>query len=167
MATVVFLSCTKSKLDKRAPAQELYSPSPTFKKTLDYGNQIKPDKMFILSAKHHLVPLEKELDPYDLTLKEMKKDEKDAWGEEVMKQMKEKGINVEKDKMIFLVGAEYMKPITKLLPDNAQVEVPMQGLRMGERMKWLNSKIKKVTEVIKRIKTLVYESFKRKTRRVN
>ena len=167
MATVVFLSCTKSKLEQKAPAQELYSPSPTFKKTLDYGNQLQPDKMFILSAKHHLVPLEKELEPYDLTLKEMKKDEKDAWGDEVMKQMEDKGIDVENDTLIFLVGAEYMKPITKLLPESAKVEIPMQGLRMGERMKWLNDKIEKVTEAIKRIKRLIYETFKRKTRRIN
>ncbi len=62
MAKIVILSCTKSKTDHRAPAQELYSASPMFKKTLEYGKSLEPDKMFILSAKHHLVPLNKELD---------------------------------------------------------------------------------------------------------
>jgi len=75
MAKIVLLSCTKSKLDKPAQAQELYSASPMFQKTLEYGKELKPDKMFILSAKHHLVPLTKVLEPYDKTLKEMPKDE--------------------------------------------------------------------------------------------
>ena len=77
MAKVVLLSCTKSKTKHAAPAQELYSASPMFQKTLEYGKSLKPDKMFILSAKHHLVPLTKKLEPYDKTLKEMPKDEKE------------------------------------------------------------------------------------------
>ena len=76
MSRIVLLSCTKSKLDKKAPAYQLYSPSPMFQKTLEYGKSLKPDKMFILSAKYHLVPMNKELEPYDLTLKTMKSDEK-------------------------------------------------------------------------------------------
>ena len=101
MAKIVLLSCTKSKLDHRAPAQELYSASPMFKKTLEYGKSLQPDKMFILSAKHHLVPLNKELDPYDKTLKEMPADEKEKWGDETVKQMKSHGLNLNKDKFIF------------------------------------------------------------------
>jgi flagellar biosynthesis GTPase FlhF len=53
-----------------------------FRKTLEYGKRLKPDKMFILSAKHHLVPLDQKLEPYDLTLKDMKADEKAADQEE-------------------------------------------------------------------------------------
>jgi hypothetical protein len=49
--------------------------------------------MYILSAKHHLVPLTKELAPYDMTLKDMKKDEKEKWGQVVVDQMKQAGIN--------------------------------------------------------------------------
>ena len=49
MAKIVLLSCTKSKLDKRSKAKDLYSASPMFKKTLEYGEGLNPDKMFILS----------------------------------------------------------------------------------------------------------------------
>lgn len=84
MARIVLLSCTKSKLDKPSEAQDLYSASPMFRKTLEYGKSLKPDKMFILSAKYHFTPLTKMLEPYDLTLKEMKKDEKEAWGEKTI-----------------------------------------------------------------------------------
>ena len=160
MAKVVLLSYTKSKLDHTAPAQELYSASPMFQKTLEYGKSLKPDKMFILSAKHHLVPLTKELAPYDKTLKEMPKDEKEKWGEETIKQMKSHGINVDKDRFIFLTGSEYMKPLTKYIPED-NIEKPMDGRRMGERLQWLNSQIKKIKEVVSKFKKLIYEAFKK------
>lgn len=158
MAIIVLLSCTKSKLNKPSQAQDLYSASPMFQKTLEYGKSLKPDKMYILSAKHHLVPLTKVLAPYDKTLKEMPKDEKEAWGEKVQSQMKSIGINPEKDKFIFLTGSEYMKPLLKFIPEK-NVEKPMEGRRMGERLQWLNSQIKKLHEIAKHIKKLVYEYF--------
>jgi hypothetical protein len=158
MAAIVLLSCTKSKLNKPSQAQDLYSASPMFQKTLEYGKSLKPDKVYILSAKHHLVPLTKVLAPYDKTLKEMPKDEKEAWGEKVQSQMKAAGINPEKDKFIFLTGSEYMKPLLKFIPEK-NVEKPMEGRRMGERLQWLNSQIKKLHEITKHIKKLVYEYF--------
>jgi hypothetical protein len=160
MATIVLLSCSKSKLDHKAPAQELYSPSPTFQKTLAYGKSLKPDAMYILSAKHHLVPLDKELAPYDQTLKEMPKDQKEAWGEEVIKQMKAKNIDPAKTKFISLMGVEYMKPLLKYIPES-NIETPLEGKRMGERMQWLNSQISKLNEIFKKLKSLIYESIQR------
>ncbi len=154
MAKIVILSCTKSKTDHRAPAQELYSASPMFRKTLEYGKSLEPDKMFILSAKHHLVPLNKELDPYDKTLKEIPKDEKEKWGEETMKQMKSAGLDLNKDKFIFLTGGEYLKPFRNYI---ANLETPMEGRRLGERLKWLNSQISKLNEMFKRVKKIIHE----------
>jgi hypothetical protein len=163
MAKIVLLSYTKSKLSKPAPAQELYSASPMFQKTLEYGKALKPDKMYILSAKHHLVPLQKELAPYDKTLKEMPKDEKEKWGEETIKQMRSAGINPEKDQFIFLTGSEYMKPFSKYIPED-HIEKPMEGKRFGERLKWLNNQVNKIQEIINKIKTVIYENLKRATK---
>ena len=160
MSSIVILSCTKSKLDKPSKAQDLYSASPMFKKTLEYGKSLKPDKMYILSAKHFLVPLNKVLAPYDKTLKEMPKDEKDKWGEETIKQMKSAGINPEKDTFIFLTGSEYMKPFNQYIPDS-NIENPMGGKRFGERLKWLNSQVQKLTEAFKRLKNLIYEALQK------
>jgi len=157
MARIVLLSCTKSKLDHTAPAQELYSASPMFQKTLEYGKKLKPDKMFILSAKHHLVPLTKELAPYDKTLKEMPKDEKEKWGEETIKQMKSAGISPEKDKFIFLTGSEYLKPLAKYIPED-NMEKPMEGKRFGQRLKWLNSEL---SEILTKLKNIIYEVLKK------
>ncbi len=154
MAKIVLLSCTKSKLDKPSQAQDLYSASPMFKKTLEYGKSLKPDKMFILSAKHHLVPMTKVLEPYDKTLKEMPKDDKKAWAEETIKQMKSNKLNLENDQFIFLTGGEYMKPFKEYITN---IETPMEGKRMGERLQWLNSQISKITEAFKRIKQFIHE----------
>jgi len=154
MAKIVLLSCTKSKLDKPSQAQDLYSASPMFRKTLEYGKSLKPDKMFILSAKHHLVPMTKVLSPYDKTLKEMSSDEKKKWAEETIKQMKSHSLNLDKDQFIFLTGGEYMKPLKDYI---THIETPMEGKRMGERLQWLNSQIGKITEIFKRLKNLIHE----------
>ena len=156
MAKIVLLSCTKSKLDKPSQAQDLYSASPMFRKTLEYGKSLQPDKMFILSAKHHLVPLTKVLEPYDKTLKEMSSEEKKMWADEVIKQIKNQDLNLEKDQFIFLTGSEYMKPLISYITNT---ESPMDGKRMGERLQWLNSQINKLNEIFKHIKKIIYERF--------
>jgi hypothetical protein len=158
MAKIVLLSCTKSKLDHKAQAQELYSASPMFKKTLEYGKSLNPDKMYILSAKHHLVPLTKVLEPYDKTLKEMPRKEKEQWAEETLKQMKSHGLNLDKDEFIFLAGSEYIKPLKPYLKNS---QAPMEGKRLGERLKWLNSQISKLNEAFRKIKQFIYEHIGR------
>jgi hypothetical protein len=125
-----------------------------FRKTLEYGKSLKPDKMFILSAKHHLVPMTKVLEPYDKTLKEMPTDEKKIWADETIKQMKSHKLNLENDQFIFLTGGEYMKPFKEYITN---IETPMEGKRMGERLQWLNSQISKLNEIYKRLKNIIYE----------
>jgi|TARA_Y100000310_G_scaffold327866_1_gene394879 hypothetical protein len=159
MARIVLLSCTKSKLDKPSQAQDLYSPSPMFQKTKAYGETLKPDKTFILSAKYHLTPMEKELEPYNLTLKDFNKDEKQKWGETVVSQMKEKGIDPQKDTFIFLAGSEYIKPLKDHIPEE-NIENPMEGKRMGERLSWLNSQVENLKEVFRKLKKRIYEILK-------
>jgi hypothetical protein len=74
--------------------------------------------------------------------------------------MKSRGLNLEKDKFIFLAGNEYVKPLTKYIPEK-NIETPMGGKRFGERLKWLNSQLNKLQEVFKKIKTYIYETIKR------
>ena len=159
MSRIVLLSCTKAKLDKPSQAQDLYSPSPMFQKTKAYGKSLNPDKTYILSAKHHLVPLDKQLEPYDMTLKDMNKDEKEKWSQTVISQMKEKGINPESDTFIFLAGSAYIKPLEKHIPES-NIENPMEGKRMGERLSWLNSQIKTLKEMYIKLKKRIYEILK-------
>ena len=160
MAKIVLLSCTKSKLDKPAPAKDMYSPSPMFQKTKAYGETLKPDKMFILSAKYGLLPMDKQIEPYDLTLKTMKADEKSKWGDTVKQQMGQAGVNPQSDKFVFLTGSEYMIPLAEFIPEE-NVEKPMEGKRMGERLSWLNSQVQKLKEFIQNIKKTIYEIIRK------
>jgi hypothetical protein len=127
-----------------------------FQKTKAYGEALKPDKMFILSAKYGLLPMDKQIEPYDLTLKTMKKDEKDKWGAMVKQQMSKVGVNPQSDKFTFLTGSEYMKPLEEFIPEG-NIEKPMEGKRMGERLSWLNSQAQKLKEFIQHIKKTIYE----------
>lgn len=164
MSRVVLLSCTKSKTPTPAPAQELYSASPMFRKTLEYGKTLNPDKMFILSAKHNLVPLNKKLSPYDLTLKDFNKEEKEIWADKTYRQMLKAGLNPEKDTFIFLTGNDYSQPLMKYIPQSNIVN-PLEGKKFGQRLEWLNKQLSSLKEVFNKIKNLIHETLKRKTSR--
>jgi chaperonin cofactor prefoldin len=41
------------------------------------------------------------------------------------------------------------------------MEKPMEGKRFGERLKWLNSQVQKLSEAFKRLKNLIYEALKK------
>jgi hypothetical protein len=86
----------------------------------------------------------------------MKADEKAAWGEKVISQMKAKGINPEKDTFTFLTGSEYMKPLTGVMKN---VKTPLANKKFGERLKWLNSQL---GEAIKYIKNLIHEAISKR-----
>ena len=75
----IFLSCTKEKANKRCKACEMYAPSDLFSKCYEYAKTLNPDKMYILSAKHHLLPLSKVIDPYNETLNDAGVEERKQW----------------------------------------------------------------------------------------
>ena len=79
----VFLSCTKEKESKRCKAKEMYMPSSLFSKSYEYAQSLNPDKIYILSAKHHLLPLSREISPYNKTLNDAGVEERKEWAEEV------------------------------------------------------------------------------------
>ena len=49
-----------------------------------------------------------------------------------------------------------MKPFTKYIP-KSNLETPMSGKRMGERLQWLNSQINKLNELFNKVKNIIYE----------
>jgi hypothetical protein len=61
------ISCVKTKLDHTAKAKDLYI-SDLFRKNLAYAKKMKPDHIFILSAKYGLLGLDDRIAPYEKTL---------------------------------------------------------------------------------------------------
>lgn len=72
MSRIVLISCVSRKVGHKAKAKDLYK-GPLFTSSLAFGQSLKPDKIFILSALHHLLDLNKEIEPYNVTLSKIKK----------------------------------------------------------------------------------------------
>ena len=58
-----------------------------------------------------------------------------------------------------------MKPLSKYIPEE-NIEKPMEGKRFGERLSWLNSQVNKLSEIINKIKNIIYEEVKKAAGRV-
>lgn len=138
----IFLSCTKEKANKRCKAREMYMPSSLFSKSYEYAKTMNPDKMYILSAKHHLLPLSREITPYNKTLNDASVEERKEWAEEVLKQMKSVGIDFNA-KTYFFCGENYIEFLKEYFPNHKSMYA---GRGIGEIMHWLDNKLKKVKE---------------------
>jgi hypothetical protein len=136
MARVVFISCVSKKLSHRAKARDLYV-SPLFRMNLAYAESLKPDAIFVLSAKYGLLDLEQEIEPYDQTLNKMSERERRVWAERVAGQL-ETRVNTAKDEAIFLAGENYRR---YLLPRFAYAQAPLSGLSIGRQLQYLKRKL--------------------------
>jgi hypothetical protein len=136
MQRIVLITCVKKKRDRKCKAEDLYI-SPFFKKNIAYAKSLNPDKIFILSAKYGLLPLDKEIDTYDLTLNSFKKEELKRWADDTLQQLRLE-TNLDKDKFIFLAGDKYRK---YLLPKIKNHEIPFKGLGIGKQLQFLKNKI--------------------------
>lgn len=135
MVRIVLISCVSKKLQHKAKAKDLYI-SPLFKYSLKYAESIKPDNIFILSAKYGLLELEQEIEPYNITLNEMSSKEIEIWTKKVIEQLS-KVSDLKTDEFIFLAGIKYRK---YLLPHISEYNDPLKGLSMGRRLKFLKER---------------------------
>jgi hypothetical protein len=132
MKKIVLISCVSKKRPVKSKARDLYI-SPLFRKNLDYALKLKPDQIFILSAKYGLVSLDEEIEPYDLTLNTMSAKEIKAWSIRVLSDLAGHA-DLEQDQFIFLAGAKYRK---YLLCHLTHFEVPFEGLPIGKQLQQL------------------------------
>lgn len=138
----VFLSCTKEKRSSRCKAKEMYSASALFSKAYEYTQTLNPDKIYILSAKHHLLPLNKEINPYNQTLNDFSEEKRKEWAEEVLKQMKAANIDFNA-KTYFFCGENYIKHLKEHFSNYESV---FDKKQIGEILHYLDKKIGKVEE---------------------
>jgi len=135
MKTIALVSCVNKKRSHKVAARDLYI-SPLFLKTSAYALSIS-DRWFILSAKHGLVDPDEVIVPYNQTLTNMKVSTRRKWAKMVLSELKshlEDG-----DLVIFLAGKRYREfLITPLQSWGVLVKVPMEGLMIGQQLRWLN-----------------------------
>lgn len=144
--SVVLIGCTKNKAPlkrgKKVAAQELYSVSPLFTKSRRYAEALidegEADDWAILSAKFGLTPRRKKIPTYNETLVGAKIDTKRAWAKRVAKEiLKVYGDRVH---LIFLTSKDYAR-VVDYLPETVTYEEPLEGLGIGDRMRWLDGQI--------------------------
>ena len=123
-------------MNYKAKVKDLYV-STLFKYSLAYAGKLNSDKIYILSAKHGLLSLVKEIEPYNETLNDKKAHEIKEWAEKVITQISEIH-DLNKDMFIFLAGKKYRKDI---LPRVKNYKIPLKGLRIGEQLKFLKNKL--------------------------
>lgn len=136
MKTIILIGCVKKKRGFRTKAEDLYI-SPFFKKNLAYAKSLRPDLIFILSAKYGLVTLDQEIDTYDLTLKNFKKEELLKWSAATLQQL-QMLTDLNNGRFVFLAGDKYR---TYLIPRLKKYEIPFKGLGIGKQLKLLKTKV--------------------------
>ena len=141
MKTIVLISCSSEKESTATTAEQLYTSS-LFKKSLARAKKLNPDAIYILSGKHHLLPLDKVIEPYNQRVSH-KKDENEAWGAKVIEQLK-KVTDLQNDKFIIYAGKDHVTPIKSSLKN---VILPFDGVKgNGEMLQRLNQEEEKEWE---------------------
>lgn len=134
------VACSSRKLDRRAPARELYS-SPLFRKSLAYAEQ-RCERVYVLSAKFGLVELDQRIGKYDHRLG--CKTERAAWARRVAGALIDR--HGREAEYLVLAGADYARPLaTALLTYDGtareRILEPLNRMQVGQRLRWLNDEL--------------------------
>ena len=133
------VSCVSAKRSTRAKAKDLYV-SPLFVKARAYVEKMG-QPWFILSAQFGLVDPETVIPPYELTLNAMGVAARRAWASKVLGQLEPLLVDVQS--LVFLAGQRYREHLAPALRERAiAVTVPMEGLRIGEQLSWLDRQLR-------------------------
>lgn len=148
----VLISCVKTKLDRPAKAKYLYMSS-LFRMGYGYAKSLKPDNIFILSAKHGLISDKEVIKPYNVTLNNMKAADRRKWSERVLVELGRKA-DLQNDLFVFLAGIKYRE---YLLPHVRNHQIPMEGMDLFEQLAWLKERSKtwmctKIHEIFNNLK---------------
>jgi hypothetical protein len=130
----VLVSCAATKLDRPAPAADLYT-SPLFRKARSYA-EASGHPWFILSARHGLVEPTTVLEPYDTKLTDLTPGERSAWADRVARDLFLRGFG---GWGVFEVhaGDGYARPLRHVLGRIAlDITEPLAGLGIGRRLQW-------------------------------
>lgn len=133
----VLIGCSAQKLDRPAPAQDLYQGD-LFLKARKYAEAIGADWR-ILSALHGIVHPLDEVAPYDVCLDKMRAEQVRDWGYTVGCRLHIMLLG-NKRPITVLAGQAYRDPIFTSVQGKfyaGQVVAPMAGLGIGQQKAWL------------------------------
>jgi len=132
---VVLVGCVKTKLDRGAPAKDLYV-SDYFQKMRAYAEGAGVP-WFILSAEHGLVGPEDWLEPYERYLPDASREYRRAWGQNVAAQLTEAMGPLDGVVVDIHAGSAYVESAEEALRSLGAVVVDqLHGLSFGRRLSW-------------------------------
>ena len=136
---IALVSCVSEKASAACAARIFYT-STWFQKAALYATQTA-NEWYILSAKYGLVHPDQVLEPYNTTLKTMGKIDRQKWAEGVFSSLQSHLKSG--DAVILLAGQTYreflVNPISQM---SCSISIPLEGLRIGEQMQWLNQHLR-------------------------
>jgi hypothetical protein len=133
---VYLVSCVSKKRASESTAKDLYI-SEWFSRVRAYVEKTH-DPWFIISAKFGLVSPDTVIPPYDETLNTMSVVERRAWADRVKAQMAT--VLPPANQIVIFAGQRYREFLMDYLKGRAaEVEVPLEGLRIGEQLSWLGT----------------------------
>jgi hypothetical protein len=140
---IVLVACAAQKLKTPARAADLYT-SALFRRAREYA-EAHADRWFILSALHGLLDPECTTTPYDFTLKECSRREREQWAWRVISELRSAA--PPGSHIIILAGKLYREHLEcDLTRYGFTVEVPTRGLGIGRQLQFLIAKIKERKE---------------------
>ena len=128
------VSCVARKRHHATSAKNLYQS--TFFKLARAWVEREGAPWYILSAKHGLTNPDAEIGPYDETLNQMGVAKRRAWAARVSNQMDE--MLPDAAEVVLFAGQRYREFLVEYLEQRFDsVKVPMEGLRIGQQLRWL------------------------------
>ena len=147
MRKIVFISACKTKIAEKGRAKDMYVGDFS-KKAYKYATKIQHDAIFFLSPEFCVVEPDQEVFKVDKQFKDMTASEKRDWAKGSISQLIEKGIDVDKDELLFLTPKNYWKWIKEELQKNGKSTVnfktPLDGLSQGWQKNWITKRLNEV-----------------------
>src|SRR5690606_21771616 len=128
---VVLISCVKTKRALSAPARDLYN-STLFSAMRAYAETLSDD-YYILSAKYGLLNPGDVIEYYDLTLNNMRAQERQAWSERVLDKLT--SLVPPHADITIIAGEKYFEYLVPTLESRGhKVFLPLRGVQMFFRV---------------------------------
>lgn len=143
MLRIVTVGCGAEKLDRAAPARDLYTGA-LFRGSLAYAERLAPDAIYILSALHGLLQLDTVIEPYNRALTDLRVKDRLAWGSRAGNCLRDRHPRPDVH-LTILAGATYAEALEWGLRWRAGercpwiVDMPLAGLTMGRRLQRLKT----------------------------
>lgn len=132
---IVLISCSKSKLAKKAPARDLYTGR-LFERAVSWAES-KGYTWYVVSALYGLVQPNRELAPYDFTLKQLRTRERESWAHMVVAAELTKYVS-RGSHAILIMPQLYRRYIeAELVKASISFENPVEHLAIGQQIRWL------------------------------